>query len=54
MAGRVREFQKGVEGMLKSATKDIRAAFEGDQYAQVCLPNRRVALDTLVNALIKR
>jgi lon-related putative ATP-dependent protease len=32
-AGRAREFQKEMEGLLKSITREIRAAFEGEQYA---------------------
>ncbi len=32
-AGRAHEFQKDMEGLLKSVTQEIRAAFEGEQYA---------------------
>jgi lon-related putative ATP-dependent protease len=32
-AGRAREFQKDIESLIKSVTHDIRAAFEGEQYA---------------------
>jgi lon-related putative ATP-dependent protease len=32
-AGRAREFQKDMEALTKSVTQEIRAAFEGEQYA---------------------
>jgi predicted ATP-dependent protease len=32
-AGQAREFQKDMEGLLKSVMQEIRAAFEGEQYA---------------------
>jgi lon-related putative ATP-dependent protease len=32
-AGTAREFQKDMEGLLKAATQEIQAAFEGEQYA---------------------
>ena len=32
-AGQAREFQKDIEGLIKSITQEIQAAFEGEQYA---------------------
>ena len=32
-AGQAHEFQRGIEGMVKSITQEIQTAFEGEQYA---------------------